>query len=40
MRIMTMNIWGDYFGNPVDVRIGGILETIKKAHCKMKLHYR
>lgn len=30
MRIMTMNIWGDYFGNPVDVRIGGILETIKK----------
>ena len=24
MRIMTTNIWGDYFGNPVDVRENGI----------------
>ena len=30
MRIMTSNIWGDYFGNPVDVRIDGICRTYKK----------
>ncbi|MBR5528078.1 MAG: endonuclease/exonuclease/phosphatase family protein [Clostridia bacterium] len=24
MRIMTSNIWGDYFGNPVSVREGGL----------------
>lgn len=30
MRIMTSNIWGDYFGNPVDVRIDDIYEVYKK----------
>lgn len=30
MRIMTSNIWGDYFGNPVDVRIDDINEVYKK----------
>lgn len=30
MRIMTSNIWGDYFGNPVDVRIDGIYGIYKK----------
>lgn len=30
MRIMTSNIWGDYFGNPVEVREDGIFETFRK----------
>lgn len=30
MRIMTSNIWGDYFGNPVDVRIDNIYGVYKK----------
>lgn len=30
MRIMTSNIWGDYFGNPVDVRIDQILSVYRK----------
>ena len=30
MRIMTSNIWGDYFGNPVDVRIDDIYGIYKK----------
>ncbi len=30
MRIMTSNIWGDYFENPVDVRIDGIYGIYKK----------
>lgn len=30
MRIMTMNIWGDYFNNPVEIRKDGIVKTIKK----------
>ncbi|MBR4959484.1 MAG: endonuclease/exonuclease/phosphatase family protein [Clostridia bacterium] len=30
MRIMTSNIWGDYFGNPVDVRIDQILSMYRK----------
>jgi len=30
MRIMTSNIWGDYFGNPVDLRIGQILSVYRK----------
>lgn len=27
MRIMTSNIWGDYFGNEVETRQGGLIET-------------
>ena len=30
MRIMTSNIWGDYFGNTVDVRIDDIYGIYKK----------
>lgn len=30
MRIMTSNIWGDYFGNPVDVRIDDIYSIYKE----------
>lgn len=30
MRIMTSNIWGDYFCNPVDVRIDDIYGVYKK----------
>ena len=30
LKIMTANIWGDYFGNPVDVRQDGIFEVIEK----------
>lgn len=30
MRIMTSNIWGDYFGNPVNVRIDQIYGIYKK----------
>ena len=30
LKIMTNNIWGDYFGNPVSVREGGIFETYEK----------
>lgn len=30
MRIMTTNIWGDYFGNPVGVRQKNIFEVYKK----------
>lgn len=30
MRIMTSNIWGDYFGNPVDVRIDDIYTVYKR----------
>lgn len=30
LKLMTANIWGDYFGNPVDVREDGIFETIEK----------
>ncbi|MBO5211472.1 MAG: hypothetical protein J6B80_06035 [Clostridia bacterium] len=30
MRIMTSNIWGDYFGNPVSVREGFLYEIFKK----------
>ncbi len=29
MRIMTINIWGDYFQNPVDIRQDGIHRTIQ-----------
>ncbi len=29
MRIMTTNIWGDYFGNPVDVREKNVFEVYK-----------
>ncbi len=29
MRIMTANIWGDYFGNPVDIRLEGILSAVR-----------
>lgn len=27
MRIMTTNIWGDYFNNPVEMRLNGILKV-------------
>lgn len=30
MRIMTSNIWGDYFGNPVSVREEGLYEVFAK----------
>ena len=30
MRIMTSNIWGDYFKNPVEVRQDGLLTVLKK----------
>lgn len=30
MRIMTSNIWGDYFGNPVSVREGDLLSVYEK----------
>ena len=30
MRVMTTNIWGDYFGNPVDVREKGIFKVYEK----------
>lgn len=30
MRIMTSNIWGDYFGNPVDVREDLLFKVFKK----------
>ncbi len=30
MRIMTSNIWGDYFGNEVKTREGGLIETYLK----------
>ena len=30
LKIMTANIWGDYFGNPVDVREDGIFEVIEE----------
>ncbi len=30
MRIMTMNIWGDYFGNEVETRFDGIYNTAIK----------
>ena len=30
MRIMTLNIWGVYFGNPVEERIDAIEGTLKK----------
>lgn len=30
MRIMTSNIWGDYFNNPVELRIDGIINTYAK----------
>ena len=30
MRIMTSNIWGDYFGNAVEIRKDAIVNTYKK----------
>ena len=30
MRIMTSNIWGDYFGNPVDERLDQVLTIYRK----------
>ena len=30
MRIMTSNIWGDYFGNEVDSREGQLYDVYKK----------
>ena len=30
MRIMTSNIWGNYFGNPAEERIDAIEGTLKK----------
>ena len=30
MRIMTHNIWGDYFGNCVDERIDDALEIYRQ----------
>ena len=30
MRIMTYNIWGDYFGNPCALRSSDIEETVRK----------
>lgn len=30
LRIMSFNIWGDYFGNPVEEREAGIGEVIEK----------
>ena len=30
MRIMTSNIWGDYFKNPVDVREDFLYDVFKK----------
>ena len=30
MRIMTLNIWGEYFGNPVPERIDDMENTIRK----------
>ena len=30
IRIMTANIWGDYFGNPVEMREKDIEDTIRK----------
>lgn len=30
MRIMTANIWGDYFGNPVEIRDEQIINTCKR----------
>ena len=30
MRIMTSNIWGDYFNNPVELRQEGLLNVFKK----------
>ncbi len=30
LKLMTSNIWGDYFGNPVVVREDGIFEVIEK----------
>lgn len=30
MRIMTSNIWGDYFRNPVEIRIDGISVLIER----------
>ncbi len=30
MRIMTINVWGDYFKNPVDIRLDGIFDTVIK----------
>lgn len=30
MRIMTSNIWGDYFGNRVEIRIDGVITAIEK----------
>ena len=30
MRIMTSNIWGDYFGNPVNVREDLLFDVFKK----------
>lgn len=29
MRIMTANIWGDYFSNPVNIRLDGILSAVR-----------
>ena len=31
LKFMTFNIWGDYFGNPVDEREAGVEATILKA---------
>lgn len=30
IRIMTSNIWGDYFQNPVELRCNNIIETVRK----------
>lgn len=29
MRIMTTNIWGDYFGNPANVRENNVYQVYK-----------
>lgn len=29
MRIMTINVWGDYYENPVELREGGVFDVIE-----------
>ena len=31
LRIMSINIWGDYFGNEVETRAGGLISSVKAA---------
>ena len=30
MRIMTSNIWGNYFGNPPEERADGLIKTYER----------